>query len=634
MPFVRKAFLVPAFVFALGATFSLSPAINVAQAAGSDTKAASGVGQDFQDLVSALGGAFIPDLVIEYFQEEPEETALMAAIKKATAGDPDAQIAVGQAFLSGQGTKADPHQAWQWFQKAADQGDPRGQYWVGLLYSRNITIPQFRKQALFWLERSAAAGHPPGLEALALLLLRLEGPNDGVIAMLEQASLDGGEKAAAALASAKEQKMALDRAKAQASIREKARRQRLSNDSQKARMAEEDRLARELEEDRNEAEREELAKVAPALSNLLKNLQGGSGQNNTADQSVDLDAFVSDYVLAVNAGDVNALDALVHPASLACRNSQTQNYFDNVYAKDFANPIPDNRSATGRAIGPNEPLNFQALFRHPVRPTAELLLSFKTTDGSDLSYIRTLAKGPSGAYRLVIPCPTDEGLKILSGDSAGLQPAPAAQPKADVGQAPLLPSQPINLDTHRNNAQGQTGQPKPTINMTIKPSGQTTTSQNKPAIAALNLVGTPDQLDSLGQNFMDRLMTAIKKGDRGTMESLVHPKFQSCRTPETVAYYEFLFGRIMAINFNANPTVRVFEIAEEGALPYAGKFSYPVRPTHQVDIETKLPSKDPKVSVSQSETMELINQNGAWFYAPPCPEEAGLKELRAFGLIP
>jgi TPR repeat protein len=54
-------------------------------------------------------------------------------MNKAKAGDPAAQVKVGQMYIFGQGVGRDSSEAAKWFRKAADQNYADGQYRLGVL---------------------------------------------------------------------------------------------------------------------------------------------------------------------------------------------------------------------------------------------------------------------------------------------------------------------------------------------------------------------------------------------------------------------------------------------------------------------------------------------------------------------
>jgi len=81
-----------------------------------------------------------------------------ALLKKANAGNAQAQFLVGQAYASGQGTAQSDTQAAQWYQKAADQGLATAELELGVLYLAGRGVEQNAVRAAVLLDRAADQG--------------------------------------------------------------------------------------------------------------------------------------------------------------------------------------------------------------------------------------------------------------------------------------------------------------------------------------------------------------------------------------------------------------------------------------------------------------------------------------------
>ncbi|MDB5102254.1 MAG: Sel1 domain protein repeat-containing protein [Cyanobacteria bacterium RYN_339] len=92
---------------------------------------------------------------------DPLETA-------AQAGDADAQLALGSAYMRGQGVAKDAAVAARWFRAAADQGLANAQYNVGLCYDHGAGVAEDFAEAATWYARAAEQGHPGGLVNLGV----------------------------------------------------------------------------------------------------------------------------------------------------------------------------------------------------------------------------------------------------------------------------------------------------------------------------------------------------------------------------------------------------------------------------------------------------------------------------------
>jgi cell division septation protein DedD len=84
----------------------------------------------------------------------------------ATAGDPQAQFNLGQAYKLGRGVPVDMAMAESWYRKAALQGLPQGEANYGLaLFDRGA-----RLEALPWLEKAVSRGEPRAQLVLGTML--------------------------------------------------------------------------------------------------------------------------------------------------------------------------------------------------------------------------------------------------------------------------------------------------------------------------------------------------------------------------------------------------------------------------------------------------------------------------------
>lgn len=84
--------------------------------------------------------------------------AVAAWLPLAEAGDAEAQVALADLYLYGQGVPADPARAADWYRRAAVQGDAVAQLNLGDLYSRGIGLPRDLAKAYVWLARAAKQG--------------------------------------------------------------------------------------------------------------------------------------------------------------------------------------------------------------------------------------------------------------------------------------------------------------------------------------------------------------------------------------------------------------------------------------------------------------------------------------------
>lgn len=93
---------------------------------------------------------------------------LQETLTKAQAGDVQAQLDLGEAYLHGKIVSRDLEQAMQWFRKAAEQGNAMAQARLGVLIG-NFRGKQNYDEALEWLRKSADQNCADGESGLAFM---------------------------------------------------------------------------------------------------------------------------------------------------------------------------------------------------------------------------------------------------------------------------------------------------------------------------------------------------------------------------------------------------------------------------------------------------------------------------------
>jgi TPR repeat protein len=88
-------------------------------------------------------------------------------------GDARAQVQLAQAFLRGDGVKADPATALRWSQIAAAQGEPTAQYILGELYAEGLKPNP--DMAFHWFAAAASQGNVKAMHNLAIAFLNGQG---------------------------------------------------------------------------------------------------------------------------------------------------------------------------------------------------------------------------------------------------------------------------------------------------------------------------------------------------------------------------------------------------------------------------------------------------------------------------
>src|SRR5260370_1175617 len=90
-------------------------------------------------------------------------------LQRANAGDPAAQVKMGNLYALGQGVPRSSQEAVKWFRKAAQQGDRDGEYRLGGLYDVGFGVPPDPATAAKGYQQAIGGGDSEAEESLRAL---------------------------------------------------------------------------------------------------------------------------------------------------------------------------------------------------------------------------------------------------------------------------------------------------------------------------------------------------------------------------------------------------------------------------------------------------------------------------------
>lgn len=96
-------------------------------------------------------------------------TSLQEQQARAEEGDPQAQFALGQAYMEGIGVATDSQVGLAWYRRAAENGHVEAQYRMGMALMEGRGTTQDYLAASTWLERAARNGLPEAMYSLGRL---------------------------------------------------------------------------------------------------------------------------------------------------------------------------------------------------------------------------------------------------------------------------------------------------------------------------------------------------------------------------------------------------------------------------------------------------------------------------------
>ena len=174
--------------------------------------------------------------------------------------------------------------------------------------------------------------------------------------------------------------------------------------------------------------------VLVALTALALAPRAGAAQQADAAQR----ALVERFVAALVNQDGKALRRLYHPASLACINDGTRDFFDYAFAQELKYGPRLSQGYKLTRFGPLE-ADFVTLrlmgglFRDPLPPTHQFQID--ASNGNRSLTVMRAAVEQNGAWLLVMPCPTEKGLAFFRARRADA-PRREARIKELAGQIP------------------------------------------------------------------------------------------------------------------------------------------------------------------------------------------------------
>jgi len=166
--------------------------------------------------------------------------------------------------------------------------------------------------------------------------------------------------------------------------------------------------------------------------------------------------LVLQFVKAIQSSNPQELIELVHPAVRACMNEESQPYFDfmlrpKLHARLRIGTSDNDLRITFRNVEHADAARTRALhplFYHPVLPTQQFQVDIKAGELDSTTIVREIAP-LDGAWWIVMPCPTKEGLEAfrMKAQARARQMEDAARRAAEL-RDPLLSDLNLLLKQH------------------------------------------------------------------------------------------------------------------------------------------------------------------------------------------
>lgn len=143
---------------------------------------------------------------------------------------------------------------------------------------------------------------------------------------------------------------------------------------------------------------------------------------------------------------------------------------------------------------------------------------------------------------------------------------------------------------------------------------------------ALNLIFSDTEAAGLGsaEGFAKLFVDAVSSRSTERRLELLHPKSRACINSQTEMYYSWIFSRQMRYVIpDARYKVSVELLPEGRSWTTDGKSNYPVRPSHQLQIDI-----DAGPNNSSSLVFLVVRDGSRWLEVLPCPRLDAVADAR------
>ena len=142
--------------------------------------------------------------------------------------------------------------------------------------------------------------------------------------------------------------------------------------------------------------------------------------------------------------------------------------------------------------------------------------------------------------------------------------------------------------------------------------------------------GRAQGADAAQRALVERYVAAVTSQDREGLKKLFHPATLACITDENRDFYDFVFANELrhGAELHGGYTLTHFDPLDADAASagtMGGMFPNPVPPTHQLQLDTPLDSRNHSLTIIRT----VAERDGAWFIVFGCPTTEALAMFRA-----
>jgi hypothetical protein len=127
---------------------------------------------------------------------------------------------------------------------------------------------------------------------------------------------------------------------------------------------------------------------------------------------------------------------------------------------------------------------------------------------------------------------------------------------------------------------------------------------------------------AIENTFVKPWVAAIRSGDKTRIERFFHPATRACINSSTQLFFDTMVERETTPGTgNAGFRITLLKpMGPQDPLPGLDGFTYPVRPTREVDIQFD--------NTDLIVIRFLAQENGSWYEVYPCPDATGMAKFR------
>ena len=147
-----------------------------------------------QAVIVLLFICFFPTMAVA----QVDQFKLKQVLQDANAGDISACAYLGKMYYEGTGVAQNYHEAFKWYQKAADNGVTGAYTWLGVMYYNGQGVAQNYQKAFLWTKKAAENGAADAYVGLGVMYCKGQGvaQNYGEAIQWFQKAVDNGDAVA------------------------------------------------------------------------------------------------------------------------------------------------------------------------------------------------------------------------------------------------------------------------------------------------------------------------------------------------------------------------------------------------------------------------------------------------------